>query len=144
MNQRQYERLDVDITEISGDIMFANEVTILNISLGGISLRADRRLNVGKEYTVKMKVKDNFISVKGKVVWSLLSESRNDSNGDFVPIYTVGIQFVHGSDEKIEEIIEFIKKHRRGNENNDDCDRSSDFMAMSYPDKETLQPSANH
>jgi hypothetical protein len=144
MNQRQYERFDVGITEISGDIMFANEVTILNISLGGISLRADRRLNVGKEYTVKMKVNDNFISVKGKVVWSLLSESRNDSNGDFVPIYTVGIQFVDGSGKKIEEIIEFVKKHGKGKETYDDCSRSNDFMDMSYPDKEILQLSVNY
>jgi len=103
MNERQHERLNVDSTEISGDIMFANEVNILNISPGGISLKADKRLNIGKEYTIRIKFKDSSVSVKGKVVWSLLSQSKDDSNGNFIPIYTAGIQFVNGSSKKIEE-----------------------------------------
>ena len=51
---RRYKRFSVDIFGINGKMMFANEVEIQDISIGGISIRVDRRLNMGSEYTLKV------------------------------------------------------------------------------------------
>ena len=144
MNTRRHERFNAGIIDINGDVMFAKEVNILNISIGGMSLKADRRLNIGMEYTIKMRVKDSVISAKGKVVWSLLSEARSDHKGNSIPFYTVGIKFTNGSNKEIEELIRFIKRHGKASEGNDDS-HSAKFEVAQKPetDEELLQLFAN-
>jgi len=46
-NTRRYKRFRLDFVEISGQLTFASEVSVLDLSMGGVSLRADRRLNIG-------------------------------------------------------------------------------------------------
>ena len=108
---RRYTRLKLDIMEINGMLMFANEVEILDISIGGISLRADRRMNIGTEYSLKIKDKASVIPLKGTVVWSLLSGTRKSPDGGAVPLYTAGMSFSGLSSEKIRELTRFIAEH---------------------------------
>jgi hypothetical protein len=112
-NRRQYERFTVDILEINGKMMFAREVKILDISLGGVSLKADKRLNIGNEYTLKVEGKGKNLSIKGVVVWSWLSESKEDERGNVVPIYTAGMKFIDVSDENLRAIGDFLDENRR-------------------------------
>ncbi len=67
--KRHYERFIVDVMEINSKLIFANEVEILDISLGGVSVRVDRRLNIGNEYTLKIEDKSKAIFLSGAVVW---------------------------------------------------------------------------
>jgi hypothetical protein len=94
-------------------MLFANHVKILDISLGGVSVKSDKRLNIGSEYTLKIKVKSNNLIFKGKVIWSLISENRENSHGDIIPIYTAGLKFMDFSSEKIKEIADFIEAYRQ-------------------------------
>jgi len=48
-DMRQYKRYKMDETEIHVQLAFANEVKIQDISLGGLSFKTDRRINIGKE-----------------------------------------------------------------------------------------------
>jgi hypothetical protein len=107
--KRRYRRFRVDIMEINGKMVFADNVTILDISAGGISLKADRRLNIGTEYTLKMEEEGKILAVKGNIVWSVLSETRQVPGGDIVPVYTAGMKFTDLSEEKSSEIINFTK-----------------------------------
>jgi hypothetical protein len=111
-NRRQYERFSVDILEINGKMMFAKEVKILDISLGGVSLKADKRLNLGNEYTLKIEGKGKTLSIKGVVVWSWLSESREDDRGNLIPIYTAGMKFTDISDESLRAVGDFLDENR--------------------------------
>ncbi len=109
-DKRRYKRFSVDIFGINGKIMFANEVEILDISLGGVSLKVDRRLNIGTEYALKMRSNDQMISVKGSVVWSKISGTKKGSRGDVIPIYSAGMRFSDVLGEKAEELARFIER----------------------------------
>jgi hypothetical protein len=111
-DKRRYKRYALDVTDVRGDMIFATDVTILDISLGGVSLKADKRLNPGVEYIVKITARDKMISLRGEVAWALLSEHRETPNGDVIPIYKAGLKFTHLSDEKLSEIMQFIENYK--------------------------------
>ena len=92
-------------------MVLASAVDIIDISLSGISLKLDRRLNLGKDYALQIEGNDISISVKGAVIWAALHESRKSKSGDLVPIYSVGMKFNDISKEKISELITFIDSH---------------------------------
>jgi len=112
--RRRHARFRMEVVEITGKMMFADEVNIIDISVGGVSLRADRRLNIGHEYAVKMENSGRVLAVKGLVVWSVLSGNKEGARGDSIPLYTAGMKFMDVSDKKMEEIVNFIEKYEQG------------------------------
>lgn len=112
-NTRRFERYKANLMGINGRIIFARFVKILDISIGGLSLQTEKRLNIGNEYTLKIDSKKKALTVKGIVVWSVLNNSIKDSKGNIVPIYTAGIKFTNVSGEKINEITDFIQTYKR-------------------------------
>jgi|GEM_PF-192603 len=112
-DKRRHKRYTLDVMEVEGKMMFASEVKIIDISIDGVSVKANRRLNIGSEYLLKLDDRKKVISLKGTVVWSSLSESRKGPGGGLVPIYTVGMKFNNISVEKITELLEFIEGHKK-------------------------------
>ncbi|MBE0425861.1 MAG: PilZ domain-containing protein [Nitrospirae bacterium] len=106
--RRHYQRFSVDIMDIHGKILFASDVKILNISIGGILLKADKRLNIGRSYILKLENRGKNLTIQGTVVRCTLSESQR-VQGNIIPIYTAGMQFTNLSNEKMNEIADFIK-----------------------------------
>ena len=82
---RGYKRFSVDILGINGKMMFAKEVEIQDISIGGISIRVDRRLNMGSEYTLKVANGKKTIALKGSVVWARISGTRKGKKDEVIP-----------------------------------------------------------
>src|SRR3990172_10537841 len=113
---RRNKRFIVDGMDINGKMMFATEVKILNISIGGVSLKADRRLDIGNEYTLKIDDKGRVIAVKGVVVWSSICENREGPHGDRIPIYSAGMKFTNVLSDKVLELINFIEGHTKDGE----------------------------
>jgi len=111
--KRRNKRYTLKIAEVEGKMMFASEVKIIDISIDGISVKANRQFNIGSEYLLKLDDKKKVISLKGTVVWSSLGESMKGPGGGLVPIYTVGMKFNNISVEKITELLEFIEGHRK-------------------------------
>jgi len=111
--RRQHKRYKVDVMQINGKIVLAKSVKILDISIGGVCLQTEKRLNIGSEYTLKIEEKGRVLTVKGFVVWAVLSGSSADSSGSIIPIYKAGMKFIDASDEKINEIVNFIEDHKR-------------------------------
>ena len=111
---RRYERFPVHNDEMNSSMASAEHVQVLDISEGGISLKADIRLNIGRQYTLTIKTKLNVSTVKGIIVWSSLIENKEDAKGNIVPIYKAGLQFTNVSREAINEIIgslQYKKQH---------------------------------
>jgi len=54
---RQHNRYKMNETEMHVKLVFANEVKINDISLGGVSFKADRRINIGKQYLLTLEYK---------------------------------------------------------------------------------------
>jgi hypothetical protein len=107
--KRRHPRFTVE--DVHGYLVQASKVEILNLSLGGVALRADRRLNIGSEYTLKLEMGDRVIAMPGVVVWSVLSGMRK-SRGEDAPLYSAGLKFTTAIDEKVQNLITFIDENR--------------------------------
>lgn len=111
-DKRRYKRFAVGIMGINGTMTFARHVKILDMSAGGVALKASRRLNLGSEYTLRIEYHEKALTVKGTVIWSMIGESVSNSRGERIPVYTAGMKFKDISEEKIQEIISFIKEYK--------------------------------
>lgn len=111
-DNRRFKRFSLKTLEIHGRMIAATEVKVVDISIGGIGIRANRRLNIGHEYALKLEARDKVLSLKGMVVWSKLSDNMLGSHGEVVPVYTAGLKFKAISDDKITQLLDFIEKHK--------------------------------
>jgi Tfp pilus assembly protein PilZ len=110
--RRRYKRYAVDSIAIKGKMLFVNTVKIINISINGAYLQADRKLNIGSEYTLKVVSEGKKLTVKGIVVWSSLHERKKDARGNIFAIYSAGFKFVDTSDETRVDIWRFIEERK--------------------------------
>lgn len=111
--QRRHKRYRLDVADISGKMSLAEKVDIIDISIGGVALKADRRLNPGREYVLRLGDKWKTIEVIGVVLRSALSGFETRSDGAQVAVYTVGMKFREGTAEAVTEFlksVELIKK----------------------------------
>ena len=139
-DMRQYKRYQMDETQIHVKMGFADEVKIQNISLGGISVKADRRMNIGKEYPLKLGSKEETITTKGIVVWALLSESKADAKGNIIPIYSYGLKFTNDTKEQINSFIASIEENRKEADKQRGINLQADeFIDLSVQFKDVLE-----
>ena len=109
--ERRHKRYKVDVLKITGKMVLAKHVRILNISIGGLALKTDKQLSVGSQSLLTINGQNKSFTVKGKIVWSFLTKTKKDNLGNIIPIYTAGMQFMNLTDEKIREISAFIETH---------------------------------
>ena len=112
-DKRRHKRYRLDLVEISGKMSLADKVEIIDISLGGVALKADRRLIPGREYMLRLGEKGKSIDVKGIVVRSTLSEIEERVDGASVSIYTAGMRFHEDSAKKIADFLCSIKHDKK-------------------------------
>jgi Tfp pilus assembly protein PilZ len=112
-DKRRHKRFKLDVIEINGKMSLADKVKIIDISLGGIAIKADRRLNIGREYTIRLEDKGKIIDVKGVVVRSELSGIEERNKGEQVSIYKAGMLFKEGQAAKIDHFLNSIEQHKK-------------------------------
>ena len=129
----------MDETEIHIKMPFTDEVVMQDIGLGGMSVKADRRMNFGKEYLLKLESGKRNITAKGVVIWSILSESRADAKGNIIPIYSCGLKFTNETKEQVKSFIAFIEESKKGTDEQRDINlQASEFIDLSLQFKEEL------
>jgi hypothetical protein len=89
------------------------EVEIIDISLGGVAVKADRKLNIGKEYLMTVEAEGKVIKVKGIVVRSELSGIEERADGGKITVYSAGILFKDGFAGKVEEFLDSIEDNKK-------------------------------
>jgi hypothetical protein len=92
-DNRRHKRFQSDSMELNGKMIMAQKVEIIDISLGGVALKTDKRLNVGREYLIKLGIKGESIDMKGTIIRCELSNIEEGSDGESVSIYSAGIMF---------------------------------------------------
>jgi hypothetical protein len=112
-NMRRHKRYRLDLVEVNGQLSLSDKVEILDISLGGVALKVDRRLNIGREYLLKLREQGKALDVKCIVVRAELSGIEQRANGESVTIYTAGMTFKDGSTAKIADFIKPIELHKQ-------------------------------
>lgn len=108
-NRRRHPRFVVE--NLFGKMVFASQVEILNMSLSGVAVKVDRRLNIGTDYALKLELQDKTCQVKGTVVWSMLSDIRKAGSED-VSFYTAGIRFADSLTPSLAAILDFIQENK--------------------------------
>jgi c-di-GMP-binding flagellar brake protein YcgR len=109
---RQYKRFTLDVMEVNGTMLRAADVKIIDISLGGISIKVDRRLNIGTDYLLKLSDRNEVMSLKGSVIWSLLVESKKAEGGNRIPIYQAGLAFSGLTEKDTPSLDDFIERNK--------------------------------
>ncbi len=106
---RCYTRYSIDRRNISGRMVSANKVELIDISIGGISLKADKRLEIGGEYSLDLEYgEDRTLSLSGAVVWSILTGTIEKPRRALV--YKAGMRFNYVSMIKLNEVIDTLKQ----------------------------------
>jgi hypothetical protein len=106
--KRQYERFAVDFMDVHGKVLFKSDVKIVNISVGGISFRSDKRLTIGGTYILKLESKGKYLHLRGTIIWVNLNETTQKRKKTNLP-YTVGMKFSHSSAARDKKIKQFIQ-----------------------------------
>jgi c-di-GMP-binding flagellar brake protein YcgR len=109
-DKRRHPRFSVE--GLQGMVMFTTPVEVVNMSMGGAAVRADMRLNIGREYVLRLDVDGQGLSVKGIVVWSTLSGIRRNEQGESVSQYSAGLKFRDVVTDEIEKLLGFIDDNK--------------------------------
>ena len=112
-NKRRHKRFKVDFTEMNGKMILAQNIEIIDISLGGVALKTDSRLNVGKEYLLKLGYKGKRIDVKGVIVRCELSNIEERNDGESVSIYSAGVMFQGTPSNAIADFIRSVEHDKK-------------------------------
>jgi hypothetical protein len=99
------------VESVQGRLVLASHVAIQNLSLGGVALTVDRRLDIGRDYVVRFQGRTGTIEVKGTVAWSELTALRR-RGGETVPEYSVGLRFTSFVSGVLEDLMGFIDAHK--------------------------------
>lgn len=136
--KRQSPRSKADGIGIHSNMILASYLKIIDVSLGGMSFEADRRLNMGKKYSLTIKTQGVLATVKGVVVWCSLTKHTKNTKGDIIPIYKCGIEFTDVEPAEIQQIIDSVESQKREvdeEEAKEYVDLGSDFIQDQDKDK---------
>lgn len=68
-------------------------IKIMDISRGGMSIEAAKRLEINKDYSLNINYKGNPLRLKCRVVWSVLAREEKRESGGTIKIYRGGMKF---------------------------------------------------
>ncbi len=105
MEKRRHRRFKLDLIKLNGTLSMADQVEIIDMSFGGVALKVDRRLNIGREYRFKLGDNGNSLDVNGTVVRCKLNAIEERYNGDRISIYTAGMRFPEDSSDQIADFV---------------------------------------
>jgi Tfp pilus assembly protein PilZ len=112
-DKRKHKRFRLDVIDLTSKMSLIGQVKIIDISLGGVALKADRKLNMGKECLMNLGYEGKHINIKGIVVRSELSGIEERDDGEKATIYSAGILFKDESAGKVKEFLESIENEKK-------------------------------
>jgi hypothetical protein len=110
---RKQTRFKLDLLDLSSKMSLVGKVSLIDISLGGVALKADKKLNIGKECLMMLGYEGKLIKVKGIVVRSELSGIEEQTDGETITIYSVGIFFKDESIGTVRDFLDSIEDNKK-------------------------------
>ena len=108
--KRKYKRYVVD--GLHGNVLFPSDIQVLNISVDGAAIETSKWLDLNREYTLKIKFKENVLSLKGRVIWAVLTAKEKKGAGEVTPVYRAGVKFTDVLNERTKTLMSFIEEHK--------------------------------
>ncbi len=112
-NQRRHTRYRLDVMEINGKMSLVDKVEIVDISLSGVSLKVDKKLQLGREYVIRLGERKKEFDVKGVLVRSEVSEIEDKASGKVV--YAAGMMFNGGQLDKLATFLYALDQKKKMN-----------------------------
>lgn len=108
-NRRRQDRFSTE--NVSGHFSYSVEAEVLNLSLGGLAVRTNTQLSIGRKYRFHLGAAADSVQLTGAVRWCRMSGTVKQETGDIVPVYDAGISFDDVLTEKAEELLQFMEKN---------------------------------
>lgn len=96
VDQRRHNRISIE--GLRGNILNSNDLRFINVSISGGAIETARRVELNREYTLRIHCGDSVLHVRVLVVWAMLV-SREEADRTIVPLYRAGVKFMQGSGE---------------------------------------------
>jgi hypothetical protein len=112
-NQRRHKRYRLDSLEINGKMNLVNRVEIIDISISGVSLKVDKKLELGREYTIRLGDRKKEFDVKGVIVRSEVCGVEDKTNGKIA--YAAGMMFNGGQLDKLAMFLYALDQKKKMN-----------------------------
>ncbi|UCG79019.1 MAG: PilZ domain-containing protein [Nitrospirota bacterium] len=100
-----------DVKDIRGSLLFTIDVSVVNMSVDGMAIESKKRLNVGRNYILKLSHDNKSLKLTGRVVWCNLSKALKGEDDSVVPIYNAGIEFENVISDKVRDIVGFMEEN---------------------------------
>lgn len=113
MPNMEHKRFKLDLVELDGKMLLIDDVEIIDISLGGVSLKVGRPLNIGKEYLITIAEKGKRIEVKGIVVHCTSGETAEQAIGGHLTSHTARIKFKDGQTVTIAGLLNSVQPQKK-------------------------------
>jgi Tfp pilus assembly protein PilZ len=110
---RKHKRFKLDVLDLSSKMSLVGKVKLIDISEDGVAIKADRKLNIGKECLMMLGYEGKHINVKGIVVRSELSGIEEKADGETITMYSVGIFFKDESAGTVKDFLDSIGNNKK-------------------------------
>lgn len=98
------------LEDVRGNVLFAYECRILNLSERGLAVRTHAALAPGRSYAVKIQHEERLIPLAGTVAWCRLQGTEKNEQGETVAVYAAGIELGGQVSELASEILPLLEK----------------------------------
>jgi Tfp pilus assembly protein PilZ len=112
-NMRKHKRFKLDLLDFSSKMRLVGKVELIDISPGGVALKVDRKLNIGKECLMTLGYEGTHVNVKGIVVRSELSGIEEKADGETITIYSIGLFFKDESAGTVNDFLDSIGNNKK-------------------------------
>ena len=99
------------IEGLQGRMALVTQVDVVDVSLGGIAVKVDRRLNINTECVLKLQQGEESLTLKGIVVRCSVTGFLKRDN-ESVPQYSAGLRWLDADDERREGLLRFLDQNR--------------------------------
>ena len=112
-NERKHKRYRLRLINIESKMSQVGKVDIVDMSLGGVLLRAEGHLAIKKTCWIEFTFRGKHYPVKGVVVRSELSGIDEHSRSKPVNLYLIGVMFREESADTVRDLLDSIEQSKK-------------------------------
>lgn len=112
-NQRKHKRFRLRLINIESKVNLVGKTDVVDMSLGGVLLRTEGKLAIGRECSIQFGYRGLRYPVKGLVIRSELSGIDERSPNKSVTRYLVGIVFKDESAGTVRDFLDSIEQSNK-------------------------------
>jgi len=112
-NQRKHKRFRFRLINIESKVNLVGKADVVDMSPGGVLLRTEGKLAIGRECSISFGYRGTQYPVKGVVVRSELCGIDERSGNKSVTCFLIGIVFKDGSAGAVKEFLDSIEQSKK-------------------------------